>query len=46
MSCCCTQLQEKKRALAKAALSGDKLKTSKLGMDELLGLFRTGRDDD
>jgi hypothetical protein len=38
------QLQEKKRALALAALSGDKLKNMKLGMDDLLALFR--RDDD
>ncbi|KAG6820007.1 hypothetical protein H0H93_006553 [Arthromyces matolae] len=40
-------LQEKKRELAKAALSGDKLKTMRLGMDDLLALFRPGgRDDD
>lgn len=40
------QLQEKKRELAKAALSGDKV-NMKLGMDELLALFRPGgRDDD
>lgn len=40
-------LQEKKRALAKAALSGEKIKNMKLGMDELLALFRPGgREDD
>ena len=41
------QLQEKKRALAAATLSGDKLKNMRLGMDELVALFRgTGHDDD
>jgi hypothetical protein len=42
-------LQEKKRALAQAALSGDKLKNMKLGMDDLLALFRPnarGESDD
>ncbi|KAF8960935.1 SNF2 family N-terminal domain-containing protein [Flammula alnicola] len=40
-------LQEKKRALAAAALSGDKIKNMRLGMDDLLALFRPGgRDDD
>ena len=41
-------LQEKKRALAKAALSGDKLKTMKLGLDELMTLFQHngGQHDD
>ncbi|KAJ7074069.1 SNF2 family N-terminal domain-containing protein [Mycena amicta] len=41
-------LQDKKRLLAQAALSGDKIKNMRLGMDELLALFRpgTGRDDD
>ncbi|KAF7311329.1 hypothetical protein MKEN_01034600 [Mycena kentingensis (nom. inval.)] len=39
-------LQEKKRMLAQAALSGDKMKNMKLGMDDLLALFRPGRDDD
>jgi hypothetical protein len=40
-------LQEKKRALAAAALSGDKIKDMRLGMDDLLALFRPGgRDDD
>jgi hypothetical protein len=32
--------------LAKAALSGDKIKNMKLGMDELLALFKTGRETD
>ena len=41
------QLQEKKRELARAALSGDKIKNMRLGMDDLLALFRPGaRDDD
>ncbi|KIY68112.1 hypothetical protein CYLTODRAFT_351900 [Cylindrobasidium torrendii FP15055 ss-10] len=41
------ELQEKKRALAAAALSGDKVKNLKLDMGELLALFRrNGRDDD
>jgi hypothetical protein len=41
------QLQDAKRELAKAALSGDKIKNMKLGMDDLLALFRGGgRDDD
>ncbi|KAF8062181.1 SNF2 family DNA-dependent ATPase [Lyophyllum atratum] len=40
-------LQEKKRELARAALSGDKIKDMRLGMDDLLALFRPGgRDDD
>lgn len=38
------ELQEKKRALANAALAGDKLKNMKLGMDDLLALFRGGPD--
>jgi len=33
-------LQDKKRALAQAALSGHKLKNLNLGMDDLLALFR------
>jgi hypothetical protein len=38
-------LQDKKRALAAAALSGGK--NIRLGMDDLLALFRPGgRDDD
>jgi hypothetical protein len=40
------QLQDKKRELAKAALSGDKLKNMRLGMDDLLALFGPGRDDE
>ncbi|KAF8153019.1 SNF2 family N-terminal domain-containing protein [Crassisporium funariophilum] len=40
-------LQDKKRALAAAALSGDKIKNMRLGMEDLLALFRPGgRDDD
>jgi len=40
-------LQEKKRELIKAALSGDKMKKNKLGINELMALFRPGgRDDD
>ncbi|KAH0578535.1 hypothetical protein H2248_003684 [Termitomyces sp. 'cryptogamus'] len=40
-------LQEKKRELARAALSGDKIKNMRLGMDDLLALFRPGgRDED
>ncbi|KAF8804390.1 hypothetical protein BYT27DRAFT_7143491 [Phlegmacium glaucopus] len=40
-------LQDKKRAMAAAALSGDKIKDMRLGMDDLLALFRPGgRDDD
>ncbi|KAG1773596.1 SNF2 family N-terminal domain-containing protein [Suillus placidus] len=42
------ELQEKKRELTKAALSGEKMKNMKLGMDDLLALFRPGthQDDD
>ncbi|PFH51167.1 hypothetical protein AMATHDRAFT_85310 [Amanita thiersii Skay4041] len=40
------ELQEKKRALAKAALSGAKLKGMHLGFDELLGLLNFGRDEE
>ncbi|TFK75607.1 hypothetical protein BDN72DRAFT_831922 [Pluteus cervinus] len=39
-------LQDKKRELTKAALSGDKIKNMKLGRDELLALFRPGGKDD
>ncbi|ESK91914.1 dna repair protein rad5 [Moniliophthora roreri MCA 2997] len=39
------ELQEKKRELARAALSGDKIKNMRLGMEDLLALFRPGRDD-
>lgn len=35
-------LQEKKRELATAALGGDKIKNSRLGLEELLALFRPG----
>ncbi|KIY49841.1 hypothetical protein FISHEDRAFT_40909 [Fistulina hepatica ATCC 64428] len=38
-------LQERKRELARAALSGDKVKMN-LGMDDLLALFRPGAHDD
>ncbi|KAK7040722.1 hypothetical protein VNI00_009628 [Paramarasmius palmivorus] len=40
------ELQEKKRELARAALSGDKIKNMRLGMEDLLALFRPGRDDE
>ncbi|KAI0634006.1 SNF2 family N-terminal domain-containing protein [Trametes polyzona] len=41
------ELQEKKRALAAAALSGDKFKDMRLGIDDLVALFRSdGHDDD
>ncbi|THH29503.1 hypothetical protein EUX98_g4700 [Antrodiella citrinella] len=40
------ELQEKKRALASAALSGDKLKNMRLGMDEMMKLFGTHGDHD
>ncbi|KAI0640403.1 SNF2 family N-terminal domain-containing protein [Trametes meyenii] len=41
------ELQEKKRALAAAALSGDKYKNMRLGIDDLVALFRAdGHDDD
>jgi SNF2 family DNA or RNA helicase len=42
------ELQGKKRELTKAALSGEKMKNMKLGMDDLLALFRPGatHDDD
>ena len=39
-------LQESKRALATAALGGDKIKNLKLGLDDLMALFRPGREDD
>ncbi|PPQ99319.1 hypothetical protein CVT24_009187 [Panaeolus cyanescens] len=40
-------LQNKKRLLAAAALSGDRIKDMRLGMEDLLALFRPGgRDDD
>ncbi|KAF7337965.1 SNF2 family DNA-dependent ATPase [Mycena venus] len=40
------ELQDKKRELARAALSGDKIKNMKLGMEDLLALFRPGGRDD
>ncbi|KAG1743712.1 SNF2 family N-terminal domain-containing protein [Suillus paluster] len=40
------ELQEKKRNLTKAALSGERMKNMKLGMDDLLALFRPGAHDD
>ena len=44
------ELQEKKRELAAAALSGEKIKGAGkgLGMDEMLALFRSsgGEDED
>lgn len=39
-------LQEKKRELAAAALSGDKINKSKLGLDDLMALFRHGGRED
>ncbi|KAJ7217076.1 SNF2 family N-terminal domain-containing protein [Mycena pura] len=40
-------LQDQKRELTKAALSGDKIKNMKLGMEDLMALFRPGgRDED
>ena len=35
-------LQEGKRALAAAALSGDRIKNLKLGLEDLMALFRPG----
>ncbi|KAK7460971.1 hypothetical protein VKT23_008899 [Stygiomarasmius scandens] len=40
------ELQEKKRELTRAALSGDKIKNLRLGMNELLALFRPGGHDE
>ncbi|KAJ3820759.1 SNF2 family N-terminal domain-containing protein [Lentinula raphanica] len=37
------ELQERKRSLAGAVLSGDKIKDLHLGLDELLALFKSGR---
>ncbi|KAH9988109.1 SNF2 family N-terminal domain-containing protein [Russula compacta] len=39
-------LQNSKRALATAALSGDRVKNLKLGMEDLMALFRPGREDE
>lgn len=36
------QLQDKKRKIATAALSGDKIQSNKLGLDDIMTLFRTG----
>lgn len=38
------ELQEKKRTLAAAALAGDKIKNMKLGLDDLMALFKQGGD--
>ncbi|KAF8639149.1 hypothetical protein AX17_001638 [Amanita inopinata Kibby_2008] len=40
------ELQERKRALTRAALSGAKVKDMHLGFEELLGLLKYGRDED
>lgn len=40
------QLQEKKRALTSATLSGNKLKNQRLGIEDLVALFRSGHDVD
>ena len=41
------QLQEKKRTMTTATLSGDQLKNQRLGIDDLVALFRaTGHDDE
>ncbi|KAJ7217158.1 SNF2 family DNA-dependent ATPase [Mycena pura] len=39
-------LQDQKRELAMAALSGDKIKNMKLGMEDLMALFRPGGRDE
>lgn len=39
-------LQNSKRALTTAALSGDRIKNLKLGLEDLMALFRPGREDD
>jgi SNF2 family DNA or RNA helicase len=39
-------LQENKRALATAALGGDRIKNLKLGLEDLMALFRPGREDE
>jgi SNF2 family DNA or RNA helicase len=36
------ELQEKKRAEARAVLAGDKIKGNKLNINELMALFRPG----
>jgi SNF2 family DNA or RNA helicase len=39
-------LQDGKRALTTAALSGDRIKNLKLGLEDLMALFRPGREED
>lgn len=39
-------LQEKKRELAAAALSGDKMKNMRLGLADLMALFKPGGGHD
>jgi len=39
-------LQDTKRALATAALSGDRIKNLKLGLEDLMALFRPGREEE
>jgi SNF2 family DNA or RNA helicase len=39
-------LQDSKRALATAALGGDKIKNVELGLEDLVALFRPGREED
>lgn len=39
-------LQNSKRALTTAALGGDRIKNLKLGLEDLMALFRPGREDD
>jgi len=38
-------LQNSKRAFTAAALSGDRLKNLKLGLEDLMALFRPGREE-
>lgn len=40
------ELQDKKRALAAAALGGQKLSANKLGLSDLMALFRPGSHSD
>ena len=40
------ELQERKRVLARAALSGTKLKDMNLGFEELLGLLKWDKDEE
>jgi SNF2 family DNA or RNA helicase len=39
-------LQESKRALATATLGGDKINKLKLDLEDLMALFRPGREED